>query len=96
MTGLASRAGDPSQRGNLDGQLLQSRAHTLERRRLHGLDLLEAGERRLEAGARNDGNAIAIAHHHVAGGDRNAAADDRQPTEPGPRLCGELGVTPIA
>src|SRR5271163_2331381 len=69
---------DPSQARNLDGQIFQASAHALERRGFGSFDALETVERRRDAGARNDHDAVAIADHHIAGGDRNAAADDRQ------------------
>src|SRR5580698_1764157 len=66
------------ERRNLDRQLFQSAAHALQRRRLHGFDALEILERLVDARARDNDDAVAIANHHIARGDRHPAADDRQ------------------
>ncbi|HTZ68459.1 MAG TPA: hypothetical protein VMB83_13570 [Roseiarcus sp.] len=41
--------------------------------------MLKTVERFGDARAGDDDYAVAIADHHVAGGDRDAAADDREP-----------------
>jgi len=64
---------------NLDRQLFQSRTHAFERRRFDRFDMLKTVERFGDARAGDDDYAVAIADHHVAGGDRDAAADDREP-----------------
>src|SRR5579871_232365 len=79
---LASSPADSPQRRNFDGQVFQAATHTLERRGFSGLDLFETLERRGDAGARHDHNAIAIADYDIAGGDRNAPADNREPDGP--------------
>src|SRR5882757_2799978 len=78
LSARVSASAHPFERGNLDRQLFQSGAHALQRRRLHGLDALEILERFIDARARDDNHAVAVADHHIAGGDRHAATDDWQ------------------
>src|ERR1700735_5328243 len=66
------------ERRHLDRQLFQSAAHALQRRRLHGLDALEILKRFVDARARDNDEAVAIADYDSARGDRHTAADDRQ------------------
>ena len=66
------------QRGDLDRQFFQSAAHALQRRRLHGFHALEVLEGFIDARARDDHDAVAVADHHIARSDRDAAADNRQ------------------
>src|SRR5271163_292667 len=73
---LASCPDDPSQ--CLHRQVFQSLANAFKRRGFGGFDALKTLQRRRYAGPWNDHNAVAIADHHIARGDRNAAADDRQ------------------
>src|SRR5580704_7821193 len=73
-----SRSALRSPRRGGDGKFSQSFAHALQHRRFGRLDLLEIGERFDKTRARHDHDAVAIADHQVAGGDRRAAADDRQ------------------
>ena len=74
----------------------QALAHARRQRRFGAPDAVQrlGDAPRLRAG--NDHDAVAVADHDVAGGDRAPAADDRQADGSRPWLRGELGVTPIA
>src|ERR1700722_6722311 len=78
VTARASPSANAAQRGDLDRQLFQSAAHALQRRRLHGFDALEILERLLDTRTRDNDDAVAVADHHIARGDRHAATDNRQ------------------
>src|SRR5258708_39537510 len=75
LSARVSASAHPFERGDLDWQLFQSAAHALQRRRLHGFDALEILKRLIDAGARDDNHAVAVADHHIARGDSHAAAD---------------------
>src|SRR5580700_2723365 len=71
-------------RGAADRKLLQAAADLFQHRGFRRLDPLEIGEGFSKARARNDDHAVAIADHHIARGDRDAAAYDRQADRSGP------------
>src|ERR1700691_2003084 len=76
LRGLPSA--DPLERGHFDREFFQSRAHTLQRRSLRGFDAVEILERLLDARMRDDDDAVAVADHDIARGDRHAPANDRK------------------
>ena len=65
---LDSPSAHPLERGDFDRQLFQSGAHAFKRRRLRGFDALEVLERLVDARARDDDDAVAVADHHIARG----------------------------
>src|SRR5271165_5770612 len=82
-----SRAVVAPPRGDANRKFSQPPAHQLQHRGLRRVHPLEIGERWGKARARNDDHAVAIADDHVAGGDRRAAADDRQAHSAGTALA---------
>src|SRR5271165_2828934 len=82
-----SRAVIAPPRGDANGKFSEAGAHPLQHRGLRHLHPLKISEGCGKAGARNDDHAVAIADDHVAGGDRRAAADDRQAHSAGTALA---------